>query len=289
MTRFRSVDYRIPGLTFARWEPCTRCSGRPMPGTLGLLAYWREQVPHIARKLGVSGAGFAPLGIYNCRPVRGGTSMSVHACGRAVDLGNPVTVAGHRVQIEFLRMLAGASPGGAAGLGLQLVIFSRQSGSARHPWPTRYTGADPHDNHPHVEQTLAAAQVSAERMLVTLRSRCGDLRTIARPPAQSLVGGIVNDLPVIRLDGIVNTRPSTWPGYAQRRSGGLPEVRTYQGGLAARGFYGGDIDGIAGPVTGAASDRLQSRHDTGGSDGRPDRIVGRRTWHAALGVTVPPR
>ena len=186
MTRFASVDYTIDNISFATWQGCSDCSGGPAPGARALLAYWLEQTPDEATS----------MGIYNCRPVRGATSLSIHACGRAVDMGVPVSVAGHRMMMQFLNKLGPH----AEGLGIQLIIFSRLSGSARNPWPTQYNGVHPHFDHAHVELNERAAR---DLTLATLRDRVGDVFTDTRPepepePQKTWTEELVENLPTRR-------------------------------------------------------------------------------------------
>lgn len=269
MSRFASVDYSLPdSLSFATWEPCTDCASGPQPGARALLAYWLEQTPDDATS----------LGIFNCRNVRGGTSMSVHACGRAIDLGVPVSVAGHRIAVDFLARLAPH----AQSLGVQLIIFSRHSGSARNPWPTQYRGVHPHDDHIHLELNGKAA---AELTLATLRAVVGDVRDDQTPPVPSPLprpsaplsrSQLVGTLPVVRFD------------KGTTRAAGVPLVQSLLGarryGIANTFDRTGRPDGIGGPATRRRLEAFQRVTRTGDSRGRPDAIVGARTWTALLGT-----
>lgn len=142
--------------TFAPWYSCSDCSGIAQPGTRALLAYWLEW----SAPVGTS------MGIYNCRPVRGSSSLSMHSCGRAADLGVPVTDEGHRVAYEFLDLIGPH----LQRLGIQLAIFNREYGSAKNPWPTYYGGTHPHRDHIHMEQTPKSARLLT---LATLRDVLG--------------------------------------------------------------------------------------------------------------------
>jgi hypothetical protein len=143
-------------VNWAPWTGCSRCSGGPTRGAVALLGWCRENSPE-----GRS------LGIYNCRPVRGSTSMSLHACGRALDWGMPMsggrgTAAGHALVRRF----------GLHGrrLGIQTVIYDRQIWSARSPLGRRYGGVAPHYDHLHIELTPAAGR---NLTLATLRTVLG--------------------------------------------------------------------------------------------------------------------
>lgn len=92
----------MSGVRFDRmpaWQGANVCTDGPTPGARALLAYWLEAY----RPPGSS------LGIFNCRTVRGGSTTSLHGEGRAVDLGVPVTAAGHDTMRRFLRTLAPAA------------------------------------------------------------------------------------------------------------------------------------------------------------------------------------
>jgi len=268
MSRFASVDYSLPASTsFATWEGCTDCGPGPAPGARALLAYWLEQTPDVARS----------LGIFNCRPVRGGSSLSIHSCGRAVDLGVPVSVAGHRIAMGWLERLAPH----AQSLGVQLIIFSRTSGSARNPWPTRYGGVHPHEDHVHIELNPRAA---AELTLSTLRAVVGDVRDDQTPsvpsptPTPSAPLGasqLVGSLPTVDLSsGVVR-------GDDVKVAQSLLAARRY--GIADT-FDDGTPDGIGGPNTHRRLEAFQRAKGTGDSRGRADAIIGARTWAALLGT-----
>ena len=299
MSRFVTVDYKIPGIGFAAWHGCRDCSGGPAPGARALLAYWLEQAPAIAQELQLAPEGFRSLGIYNCRPIRGSSSLSIHACGRAVDMGVPVTTAGHQVMVAFLRRLARE----AEGLGVQLVIFSRLYGSARNPWPTAYGGAHPHFDHAHVELTPNAAGVLT---LATLRDRVGDFRVLEEPeqpdpepdpepepparpdpepstPKPDWAGRLVSQMQRVDLSNVESGQQSSFVRGE--------EVRLLQATLAAAGFpprlsfnNRGRPDGVGGPNTRSALGEFQKSRRTGvpSSPGRPDFVAGPATWEALL-------
>jgi len=108
-----------------------------MPGALALYSWLQGRWP----------AGHS-MGIYNCRPVRGRQSMSVHSEGRAVDFGMPVHGGrAHPQGVEIVRAL------GAEGdrWGVQAVIWDRSIWSRRSPEGRPYNGVNPHIDHLHIE------------------------------------------------------------------------------------------------------------------------------------------
>jgi hypothetical protein len=131
----------------------TQCSGGPSAGTTALKAYvdyWYD---------GTSD------GIYNCRNVRGGSSLSLHAEGRALDWHLNSAVAAEKAQGDKLvaAMLASDESGNkwalARRFGLQEIIWNKRIWtSARASEGLRaYSGADLHTTHVHLGQNRAAA------------------------------------------------------------------------------------------------------------------------------------
>lgn len=115
-------------------------------------------------------AAYGPLGgvnsgIYNCREVRGGGSYSLHAEGRACDLGIRPYRAQYGTELaELLRLYS-------AELGIQLIIWNRRywSGSYPHSGWRAYSGVSPHEDHIHVELSWASARsLTVERILAVL-------------------------------------------------------------------------------------------------------------------------
>lgn len=143
-------------MNWGAWSGCTSCSGYAQSGAKALLAWLLECYP-----------SSKSLGIYNCRVVSGSGSLSIHSCGRAVDLwlpyvngqANPV---GHKIVQRV----------GAHGvrLGAQAAIFDRRIWSAVSPNSRLYTGVHPHYDHIHFELTPAAG---SNLTLATLRAVLG--------------------------------------------------------------------------------------------------------------------
>lgn len=131
-------------MTFHPYQSATECTGRAQPGTKNLETaindVWDKSMT---------------FGVYNCRPVRGGTSLSLHSEGRAVDIGFPVVNGGaHPQGHQLLDVLLE----NAWGLGLQAIIWDRRWYSAYHPLGRYYDGVNPHVDHLHIEQAWNGAR-----------------------------------------------------------------------------------------------------------------------------------
>jgi lysophospholipase L1-like esterase len=117
----------------------TKCARGPQPGAIAVRDWLKRNVP---------GSSF---GIYNCRNVRGGSSLSLHAEGRAVDW--KVTTANGNALVS--RLLASEGPERwalARRMGAQEVIFNRRIWTAKRAGEglRRYTGSNPHTDHVHI-------------------------------------------------------------------------------------------------------------------------------------------
>lgn len=127
-------------MTYWSYQRCWSCSGKALPGTVALMQYTLERFPYCSS-----------MGIYNCRDVRGGTSLSIHACGRALDVGIPVlssgranTALGHPV-VQFFDQFS-------TEFGIMGQIYDRVRYDRGDPRGAYYGGTHPHYNHDHVEQ-----------------------------------------------------------------------------------------------------------------------------------------
>lgn len=120
------------------------CTGRAQTGTKNLMVAINDQW-----------VDSTSLGIYNCRPVRGGTTPSIHSEGRAVDIGFPVLGGvANPLGTRLLNVLKeNAEP-----LGLQAIIWNRRYYSRSYPTGRVYNGVNPHIDHLHIEQTWAGSQ-----------------------------------------------------------------------------------------------------------------------------------
>lgn len=101
------------------------------------------------------------LGCYVNRPIRGGSSLSVHAEGRALDLGFPSREGGTPAGWNLAHRLVAAH----RDLGVQYVIYARRQWLATKPGWRSYSGASAHNEHIHVELNRAAAQALTADMI----------------------------------------------------------------------------------------------------------------------------
>lgn len=127
------------------YTPASACTGGPTLGAQALMAWFLDTF-----------ADGRNDGIYNCRAMRGGTFFSIHAEGRAVDLGTPLT----GKPPAWATVLAEALVAFSAELGVQCVIWNRRiwSGARSAEGWRPYSGVDAHTTHLHVELTREAGR-----------------------------------------------------------------------------------------------------------------------------------
>lgn len=128
------------------------CSGGPTSGAVELGRHVKRQFSELVNDR-VAGDG---VQIYNCRRIRGGRGLSLHATGRALDIFVPTV--GGRANNAAGDVIANWLVTNAEHIGVQSVIWDRAryraSGSDRFRC---YTGSNPHADHIHVELSQAAA------------------------------------------------------------------------------------------------------------------------------------
>ncbi len=131
-------------MTFpVHYQPAAKVAPGPTPGAKALMAWCLAHYPPGTN-----------LGIYNPRNVRGGQALSLHAEGRAIDVGYPTErpdghVAGRQLAADMVRL--------HAALGVQCVIFARSIWTNTRPIWRPYTGTADHFDHVHIELTREAA------------------------------------------------------------------------------------------------------------------------------------
>jgi hypothetical protein len=111
-------------------------------------------------------------GIYNPRNIAGTHTASLHAEGRALDIGLKVTVPDEKLIADQLFQLFVDS---AALVGFQEIIWNRQIWSQTHRTIHHYTGHDPHTGHIHAGFTRLASQSATFPGLFLVR--LGQVRT----------------------------------------------------------------------------------------------------------------
>lgn len=124
------------------------CASAPQPGTANLQMTIMERFP-LAKD----------FGIFNCRPVRGGTTLSKHGKGRAGDSGFPLLPGGVANPQGYA--LVAVLLENAWELGLETIIWDGQLWSARHPLGRPYVpppGGSYHRDHVHWEQITSYAK-----------------------------------------------------------------------------------------------------------------------------------
>lgn len=126
------------------YQRAKSCTSGPQPGAWGQMDWYLHNYKDL---------GGVNSGIYNCRPVRGGRTTSLHGEGRACDNGvRPYSA-------EYGTKLANAIVNNSRELGVQCVIFNRKIWSSSYPDQWRnYTGVASHVDHLHVEFTWASAK-----------------------------------------------------------------------------------------------------------------------------------
>ncbi len=132
----------------------SRCSGGPTSGADALADHVRRNFPSLINRR-VPGDG---VQIYACRRVVGGSGMSVHSTGRALDIFIP-TRAGGAADNSKGDQVAGWLAANAETIGVQAIIWDRTYWRLDGSAPRCYTGKHPHNDHVHVELTADAGRM----------------------------------------------------------------------------------------------------------------------------------
>ncbi len=129
-----------------------RCGSGPTSGARELADYIRQRFSSNING-NVPGRG---VQIFNCRQVNGGSSLSLHSVGRALDIFIP-TGRGGAADNAKGDAIANFLVQNAQHIGIQMVIWDRTIWTAsRSPQARCYTGRHPHYDHLHVELSVAA-------------------------------------------------------------------------------------------------------------------------------------
>lgn len=121
------------------------CSGRMLDGSQRLGSFLVEAF---------DGAAFYQG--YNCRTIRGGSGLSMHGTGRAVDVFIPTV--GGEADNDLGDPVANYLIRNASKLGVQFFIWDRSKWNIEYGGPEYYGGSHPHYDHLHIELTPYAAR-----------------------------------------------------------------------------------------------------------------------------------
>lgn len=131
------------------WNGGANCSGRFLPGAADLGNFL---VNHFDGATHFQG--------YNCRPIRGSTSMSMHGTGRAIDVFVPVDTSqpyNNQADNDLGNPIADYIIENATELGVQFFIWDQAKWSISYGEVRSYGGVHPHHDHLHIELTKSAA------------------------------------------------------------------------------------------------------------------------------------
>jgi hypothetical protein len=151
----------------------SRCAGGPSDGAEALADHVRANFRSLINR-SVPGGG---VQIYACRRVVGGSGMSVHSTGRALDIFVP-TRSGGAADNAKGDQIAGWLAANAETIGVQAIIWDRTYWRLDGSAPRCYTGKHPHNDHVHVELTAAAGRMRTSFFT-------GGAAPVAPPPPSS--------------------------------------------------------------------------------------------------------
>jgi hypothetical protein len=162
----------------------TACATGPQPGA-------RALVTELGHRWGGRGE------IFNCRPVRGGSHLSLHGEGRAVDwyrtASDPAQAAEAQQIIDWLLATdaAGNEHALARRMGVQEIIWNHRIWTARRHaegWRA-YSGPDPHTSHLHIGLNWAGARKQTSYWTQQAAAATPVPAPAAGPPAAQSLGG----------------------------------------------------------------------------------------------------
>ncbi|WP_309080264.1 peptidoglycan-binding domain-containing protein [Zhihengliuella sp.] len=213
------------------------CTKGPTTGARGVLAW-------LLAKYADDGALNA--GIYNCRPVRGGRTTSLHGEGRAVDLAiRPYSA-------QYGTDLADLIRRHSAELGIQCVIWNRKIWSGYYNVWRDYDGLNPHVDHLHIELSWPAAHRSADDTVDLWERVLGDLVDDDDGPAFVPAGQVAKPA---QGSAAVAAAPTDYPELVVDGDFGPVSVRAFQILMHAIDQYEHAVDGVFGRMTVRAMQR----------------------------------
>lgn len=140
----QTVGYDDPG----SWSGGRNCGGGLLAGSRALGDHLRTRFRGVSRYEG-----------YACRPNTASTGqLSVHGTGRAIDVFIPLS--GGSADNTYGDAIAHWLIENAQSIGVQYIVWDRSSWSASRPRGQKlraYTGPHPHNDHLHIELTIAGA------------------------------------------------------------------------------------------------------------------------------------
>lgn len=207
----------------------------PTPGAIAFMSWYLAKY---------AASGGKNLGIFNPKRIPGSSQWSLHAEGRAVDLGVPGGNPAWAAELaEWMRAYS-------AELGVQLVIYRRRLWSAAYPdagWRD-YGGSNPHNDHIHGELSWWGARM----LTVTLLDTIAAGRLVSGQP-RSWTESLIMTLPVLRTgsSGRYVTKAqalcAVWrPGL---RADGIFGPQTEGAVRTVQRLTGCVVDGVVGPQT----------------------------------------
>lgn len=221
-------------MNWATWQSASRCSGGAAPGLKEFWLWIDANYPTL----------FKNGGIYNCRPVRGSSTMSIHSEGRAIDLMiRPLNGKGDPRGRKLVEVLG---EHGKA-LGIQAIIFDRTIWTAKSPQGRPYKGVHPHYDHLHVEFDKASSKsLTVAKLDQVLGTTTVRLLRWTRPMMRGTDVKFVQQLLDIPADGVFGEQTHKAVKRFQLANGiwadGIVNQATWDALKATRGM----IDGLGG-------------------------------------------